>query len=216
MRCARCGNGLESGWRFCPGCGLQKGANPVDAFGRDLFSKMFKRLKMDKMFENNMQVIDLSPSFGREEPRKEGVQPRSRGFTVHIKSGTGMKPKVNVTAFGNVNKKALENHVSAELGSGRPEEAGRGISLPFSRRQTPKVTEEPNADVKRIGDKFTVDVDMPGVKSPEDVEIRELASSVEVKAVAGDKAYFKIITKPENLKLSGRAFRKGSLHLEFS
>lgn len=216
MGCARCGSGLEAEWRFCPRCGLEKGGNPVDAFGRDLFSKMFKRLKMDKMFENDMQVIDLSPSFRGAEPGKEGMRPRSRGFTVHIKSGTGMKPKVNVTAFGNVNREELENQVRKELGSGRPEERSRRISLPFSGRHAPKVTEEPNADVKRIGDKFTVDVDMPGVKSPEDVEIRELVSSVEIKAVAGDKAYFKIITKPENLRLSGRAFRGDTLHLEFS
>jgi hypothetical protein len=39
---------------------------------------------------------------------------------------------------------------------------------------------------------------------------------VEVRARAGDKAYFKIITKPEQFSVTSRKFGSGKLHLEFS
>ncbi|UCD02839.1 MAG: zinc-ribbon domain-containing protein [Candidatus Aenigmatarchaeota archaeon] len=214
MICERCGNDLEEGWRFCPRCGLQKGGSPLDAFGRDLFSKMFKR--MDKMFESDMQAIDLSPLF---RLRDTGDKPVKRGLTIHVKRGTGMKPKVDIETFGNVSREMVEKEVQNRFGiPGKdPEERKEKRRIPIiSRMSGPKVTEEPKADVRRTDSGFAVDVQIPEVKDEHDIEVRELGSSVEIKAVAGDKAYFKIITKPENLKLSGKSFRHGTLHLELS
>jgi hypothetical protein len=39
---------------------------------------------------------------------------------------------------------------------------------------------------------------------------------VEVKAIARDRAYFKILTKPAQFMLSQKSFKDGTLHLEFS
>ncbi len=219
MQCPRCGNELNDDWKFCPACGLERGGNQADAFGRDLFSKLFKKMNMDKMFENDIQAIDLSPFFKKVGPRKAGMRPKGNGFTIRIKSGTGMRPKVNIQTLGDVNRETVEKVVQSRFGiRGKPGEMNeeRRKSHPAMERAMPKVTEEPKADVKRIGGKFTVDVEMPEVKNPDEVEIRELASSVEVKAVTGDKAYFKILTKPHNVRLSGKSFRDGILHLEFS
>jgi len=69
--------------------------------------------------------------------------------------------------------------------------------------------------VKRIGDRIIVDIKLPEVKSEENIDVKELSSSVEVKAAAGEKAYFKIITKPENFRLTQKSFSNGTLHLEF-
>ncbi len=219
MKCPRCGSEVKDEWRFCPRCGSRKGGDALDDFGRDLFSQVFGRMKgsfrefdnMDRMFEKDIQAIDLSP-FLRPPGEGPKASPRSRGFTVRIRRGTGMKPKVDVQTFGGVSREAVEK----KFGMGQPEEKRR-IPLPSIRRAgAPKVTEEPKADVRRIGDRVSVDIEIPQVRKPEDVEVRELPSSVEVKAIAGDKAYFKILTKPENLRLREKSFNNGTLHLEFS
>jgi len=80
----------------------------------------------------------------------------------------------------------------------------------------PKVCEEPKTSVRRIDSKVFVDMEIPGVKDEQDIEINELESSVEVRAMAGDKAYFKILTLPSQFSLSKKEFSKGKLHLEFA
>jgi hypothetical protein len=240
MRCRRCGFGLKDGWGFCPKCGARRNGDPMDALGRDLFSQMFGKMRksfeefdsMDRMFEKDFEALDLSPLFRRMRPERRGpsderaeshVRPVKRGFTVKIKSGTGMEPKVSVETFGNVDREKLEKEIKDKFGvpvkaEARP--AGRrkgGFRLPgLDQKGPPKVTEEPSHDAKRFGDRVVFDIRLPGVKSQAEIEIRDLESSVEVKALAGDKAYFKILTKPANYSLSGRRFENGVLHLEFS
>jgi HSP20 family molecular chaperone IbpA len=80
----------------------------------------------------------------------------------------------------------------------------------------PELTEEPKASIRRLESKVVVDIEMPGVESDENVDVKELENSVEVKAIAGDRAYFKILTKPSSFSLSEKKFEKGRLHLEFA
>lgn len=220
MKCVRCDSELEGGWRFCPACGLEKGGSRADAFGRDLFSKLFKKMNIDKMFERDIQAIDLSPLFRSANSGNAGMQPKGRGFTIRIKSGTGMQPRVDVKTFGDIDRRMVEKEVQSEFGLPRkttePQKEKKTFFPSLRKGKTPKITEEPKVDIKRLGNRFTVDIEMPGVKNREDIDVRELGSSVEVKAIAGDKAYFKILTKPENVRLSGKSFKDGYLHLEFS
>jgi HSP20 family molecular chaperone IbpA len=245
MRCRRCGFELDGKWGFCPRCGTRKGGDMFDSFGRDLFSQIFSQMRnsfrdmegFERMFERDIEALDLSPWFRRRPDKERVLKPlQKKGFTVHITTGTGMRPKVNVKTYGDVNKEKIEREVYDKLGvqkipqtqkAPHPEkvedkseqhgERRSRFSLPsITRKSVPKCTEEPKADVKRIGDKVTVDICMPDVKSTDNIEIKELESSVEVKAVTGDKAYFKILTKPAQFGLSEKSFKDGTLHLEFS
>ena len=54
---------------------------------------------------------------------------------------------------------------------------------------------------------------MPGVKSIKDISIAKLETSIEVKAVAKNKAYLKII--PIKLLIINYEFSKDNLILEF-
>lgn len=240
MRCRRCGFELDGGWSFCPKCGARKG-DMMDSFGRDIFSQLFSQMKdsfkdmdnLERMFDKDLEALDLSPWFRREQPREKRVKPiRGKGFSVHITRGTGMEPKVDIKTYGDVNRERIERELHDKFGVEKKERpvpvkapAGRRFPFPGLKKTgpgssawkpLPKSTEEPKADIRRVGNKVTVDIEMPGVRSGDDVEVKELESSVEVKAMTGDKAYFKILTKPAQFGLTGKSLKDGVLHLEFS
>ena len=52
---------------------------------------------------------------------------------------------------------------------------------------------EPATNVRRLADRVIYEVEMPGVKSVSDISIKKLENSIELKAIARNKAYFKII-----------------------
>lgn len=211
MKCGSCGSGMDKGWRFCPKCGTVGSGDMFD-FG-PLFSRVFK--EMEEMMlgfgdkESDFEAVDISPSFRDSKTKKSG-------FTVRIHSGAGMKPNVEVKTFGDVDKDIVREQVK-KLGYDIP--FGSGDSpVPKAGRKgpAPKTTEEPATDVRRLDGRVVVDMDVPGVRKEDDIEIAELESSVEVKAFAGDKAYFKILTIPEQFSLKERRFSRGRLHLEFA
>jgi len=56
------------------------------------------------------------------------------------------------------------------------------------------------------------EIKMPGVKSPEDISIIQLENSIEIKALANKKVFYKII--PINLPIRNYNLSKGILTLE--
>lgn len=159
--------------------------------------------RTDEDFARDIEAVDLTPFF----KKKHGS-----GFTVKIVSGSGMEPKVEVNTFGDVNKNELEKQVEKQLGvqHKEPQQPKRRL---FSRTKT---TEEPRAEVRNLGDRVVVELEVPGVKDEKDIDIVEHEASVEVRAVAGKKAYFKILTKPEESSLQKKHLEKDKLVLEFA
>ncbi len=216
MDCENCGEKMERGWGFCPKCGF-KLSRFLGPFG-DIFSKVRKEMEgMNRLFEKDIEAMDISPFF---KPRGKVIRinaPMGSGFSIKIVQSTGREPQVSVKTFGNVRKEDLERQIQQQLGV-KPavrQEAPAEVKAEGSKIKIPAITEEPKTHIKRSDGRVLVDIEMPGVKSERDIEIREFESSVEVKAVAGEKAYFKILSKPGNVSLSEKGFEKGILHLEF-
>ncbi|MBN2042328.1 MAG: zinc ribbon domain-containing protein [Candidatus Aenigmarchaeota archaeon] len=205
MKCGNCGNHTEDGWEFCPKCGAR-------LRGEEIFSDVFERVEKEmdqfsKMFDKDFEVFDLSPFFRKT--------PRGNGFSIKITQSNKNKPKVSVKTFGNVDRKEIEHEVE-RMGLNPGKEKGGG-QAPVRKEfdMGTRVTEEPETDVKRMGDKITVEMKLPGVRDAKDIRINSLENSIEVKAIAGNKAYFKILTKPSDFSIIGKEFGKGVLHLEF-
>jgi hypothetical protein len=215
MRCEKCGSEVSEGWSFCPRCGSKIGK----ARERDMFSDVFERMEhemkeMSRAFDSNFEVLDLSPFFRR--------QARGSGFTVNItRSGDG-KPKVDIRTFGDVNRKEVENEVS-RLGfrdriskALKPGEGAREAKPVSSRLGNAKTTEDPETSVRNIGGRIITEVKLPDVKRAEDIEVKQLDNSIEVRAIAGDKAYFKILTKPPQTRVVRQEFSGGVLTIEIN
>lgn len=78
-----------------------------------------------------------------------------------------------------------------------------------------RITEEPKTNITQLPGKVLVEIELPGVKNEDDIEIKELDESTEVKALAKDKVFFKIITLPDGLSLAAEEFNNGKLKLSF-
>jgi HSP20 family molecular chaperone IbpA len=196
----------------------------------------FEVIDLSPMFKDMKEI-------GQKKLKAMG-KPGASGFSIRISRTNENNPKVDVKTYGNVDNEKIQKQVNEQLkrmgmeqyvrpASYRPPaeqqegpeeqegpKQGQGDKeLPDSRRKgfpTPRYTEEPRTTVKRVNSRVFVDIEIPGVKSLRDVNIMELRNSIEVRAIAGTKAYFKILTIPEQFKLDKREFYKGMLHMEFA
>ena len=185
-------------------------------FFDEIFSRMRKELaEMNKLLEKDIEAFDISPWFKDMDKRKIVLaNPKGSGFSIKIVQSGGKEPEVSVKTFGDVDREKLQKEVNG-LGLGHD---GKPVQQKEPKLQIKESmrTEEPKTVVSRSSSKVMVSMEMPGVKSDKDIEVSELESSVEVKALAGDKAFFKILTKPPQFRLTKKSLQKGMLNLEFS
>jgi hypothetical protein len=200
-KCEKCGKGLKKDWKVCPYCGEEiqsrrQYTRPFDIF--ENIEKEFERI--DRIF---------GPRFFKF-PRIDVRSPfRGGGISITIRSGTGMKPHIEVKTSGDYRK--LEPEIKRRLGVRKGVEE---VKEKKPVRKPPRITEEPETTIKRAGNVETIKIKLPDVKSPEDIEIKKLEQSLEVKAFVGDKAYFKLIPIKPHARVLGRSFKDGILKIE--
>lgn len=232
MDCLRCGIKIEKGWNYCPKCGYRPGIGIFGQAFEEIFPKFMKQMnQMNKQLEKEFEAFDLSPFFRTKPMELKPGKPVRKGFSIRIFQRNRQRPKVFVRTFGDVNRERLQKEIQEQLGqrvTARPEKQGTRILFPSLRKpkepepdykiklKMPGATKEPKTEIRRLESKVVVDIDLPGVESMAMVDIKELENSVEVKAVSDGKAYFKILTKPAQFKLTSKSFKKGKLHLEFA
>ena len=71
---------------------------------------------------------------------------------------------------------------------------------------------EPETNIRRLSNKVVYEIKLPGVKSVKDVSIIQLENSIEIKALADKKVFYKII--PINLPINNYNLSSGILTLE--
>lgn len=120
------------------------------------------------------------------------------GFSIHITSGTGRKPEIRVREFGSKGRR-----ISIE----EPEQEQKVV------RPVPQKVSEPEGRTQQIGQHLLLKVTLPGVKE-EDVDVRKLEQSVEIKAYKNDEAYFKQFTVPESAQIISKRMEGNELIVE--
>ncbi|MDI6826561.1 MAG: hypothetical protein QMD36_05275 [Candidatus Aenigmarchaeota archaeon] len=197
-KCRRCGKGLKNDWIVCPYCGEGvREKKPYDMF--EDIEREFERI--DKVFGPRFLKF---PRIDIESPFKSG------GISITIRSGR-MKPQVDVKTTGEYKK--LEPEIKRRLGVEEEVEEVKE-EKPEKKVRIPKMTEEPETKIERVGNRETINIKLSDVKNPEDIEIRKLEQSLEIKAFAGDKAYFKLIPIRPNAQISDKSFKNGNLKIE--
>ncbi len=203
-RCPKCKRFVEKGWNYCPYCGfdLKERYFFTPSFF-DIFDEIEREFeRIDKMRELFTKRIFEFPEL--EESEEFEFKPRFGGISITIRSGTGMKPKIEVKTFGDYKK--LEPEIKRKFGV-------KEVEIERE-REMPEITEEPEAEIRRIGDKFLIEVKLPDIKDERDIDIKKLEQSVEIRAFGKDKAYFKLIPIQKGLRILKKEFKDGILKIE--
>ncbi len=204
-KCKRCGEKVNFKHKFCSSCGtpLKKvnsenwgmlGKNDFeeqDPFSNSLLDG-FTGNMFNKMLGSAMKMLEKEM---KKEISRENIQ-----------------PKTNVRLMINGKEINLSN---VQTGSKNIEKKEKLLD-DFSKESLKKFSQlpkkEPKTNVKRLSNTVVYEINIPGVKSLKDLSIVKLENSIEIKAVAKDKAYFKLL--PINLPIIDYELEKGKLILE--
>ena len=182
-RCKNCDSKIDKTWIFCANCG-----NALkEVKGKDIFQEVDKEFRqIDKILEMKVPKFMLRPPL------------KAKGVSIIITADNVSPPKINVQTYGD------QRHIHHQHEHRRHEEKAVRI---------PKTTEEPETKIQRSQNKQIITLNLPDVKNLEDIEIKQLQQSVEIRAFAGDKAYFKLIPIPSNASVNNE-FKDGVLKIE--
>ena len=221
-RCQNCRERISEKYKFCPYCSAQlKGNEDFGMLGRDDFMSSDNEIKfprgLNMIFNSLLKNLDnqfkeLDRGAGEDAMETERFQRRPKinkgGISISISTSGDRPPEIKVRSFGHPKFKQQERQIKKKVmeipQKKLPQRSLKKIS------KLPK--EEPLTNIRRLGDKVVYEIYIPGVKSIKDVSIVKLENSIEIKAIAKDKAYIKLI--PINLPISNYNLSKGKLVLE--
>jgi len=195
-KCIKCDKRVSRKYEFCPHCGVnldsgeyQKGEGDYGFLGRGDFGVKLpmglNALMKPLMKELTKQMRVLDEEFKREQDgvkKNPGNSPRPNmgNFSIHI-GVPGAKP----IRMGSSNSSQL---VQQNSPSGLPKIDSKKLekTKDFPRK-------EPKTSIRRLSDKVTYNVELPGVDSLSDVNMVRLEDSLEIKAIAKDCLFFKVL-----------------------
>ncbi len=204
-RCPNCEEKIKSNYDYCPTCGYNLGNskrsngllgknNLIDKEMPSIMNKISGGI-LNKMLGGTMKMLEkeMQKSFqeNQNQPNtKIRLMVNGKEITPIINSTQPRKQKENIPT------KTLPINFSAE-------------SLKKFKKLNKK---EPKTQVRRIGDKLTYELDVPGVESIKDISIIKIEKGIEVKAIAKNKAYEKTISI--DLPLLKYILSEGKISLE--
>ncbi len=184
--CKRCGEKMSKKYSYCPYCGNstlsnnedwgmlgKKDSDPFDELPKDMFGGISGKM-LNKMLSGAMKMLEkeMQKSMTQDSFTKTNVELYVNGKKINPENIKVIKKPIQETK-----KKTIQNDFSKE--------ALKNFS------NLPK--EEPSTNVRRLSNKVIYEINIPGVKSVKDISIVKLENSIEIKAVAKDKAYAKVI-----------------------
>ena len=213
-RCPGCKQGISKKFSYCPFCGFdfressREEAEENDAL-LDQVESMFKFPNFNSLLrEIDKQVREFDKSLGKENQRiykkPSSILP-AKGISISISTSSGREPVIRVQSFGM--PQPAEKIMKQEKPFIKPADtSGREDKL----AKLPK--KEPKTSVRRLTDRVVYEINLPGIKSMDDIAIKKLENSIEIKAFTRDAAYFKLI--PIALQILRYYIEGSTLYLE--
>jgi len=208
--CNSCKKKMSSNHNFCPYCGNSSSgktkkedygmlgeddyANEFEQFSNSLFGAPGGKM-IGKMFESAVKMLEKEMKKEMKKTTSKQQVPKTN-FQIFING-----EKVNLKEHSHPQKIIREKNIVYK-------ELPRGNLKKFS--SLPK--KEPKTSVRRFSDKVVYEVLIPGVRSLKDISIINLENNIEIKAIAKNKAYEKLI--PITFPITNYEFSKGKLVLE--
>lgn len=229
--CGRCNKKVESKYSFCPHCGnpiakkkedygmlginddiprIENGFESLfDGLGSGIFNKMISGTI--KMIEKELEK-ELKNQKNPENPFSSDLNKPTRTNFEIIINGKKINP-ANIKFSQRISPNALiPNQISPKKEHRQRKTTNTSMSPESIKKMSKLPKEEPTTNIRRLSNKVIYEIDIPGVKSTNDISIIKLENSIEVKALAKDKAYSKLI--PIDLPILNYELSKGKLTLE--
>ena len=211
-KCDNCGEKVDNNYNYCPYCrvslkdsleeddyGLLGKNDTIDIEERDeirmpaglnaLFNTLLKNL--------NQQMKDIE----QDKKAKPKNVKKNKGISISISSFGDRPPEIKVSSFGNpVPKPEEKKEKKVKLPAS---ESGKFTGLP---------KKEPETNIRRLSSKVVYEIKLPGVKTEQDISIIQLENSIEIKALAGKRVFYKVI--PISLPINNYDLSQGILTLE--
>jgi hypothetical protein len=212
--CSKCGKKINDKYDFCPYCGnvIENSEEDFGMLGKNDSVKEENEVKLPFGFNTIFNTLMNSLSKEMNELNKTGaVQDKNKtgiaknGISINISSAGNAPPNISVSYLGDgkTNNQKNKKVKEAESRLFSDKKTKEFLNLP---------KEEPKTDLRRLSKKVVYEIELIGVASIEDVSVTKLENSIEIRAIAKDKAYFKII--PINLPLVDYEFSDEKLVLE--
>lgn len=159
-------------------------------------TEISKRIGMFDILKKQMDI--LRNVLTKEDYESQRTQTVRNAITIRINSG----------GFGNPHIQIIPKPVAV---SSEPYRERKQLE-----RKLPEKVIEPEVQVKRLAKEMIFTIPLPDVKSETDIDLILLEDSIEIRALAKDKGYFKILTVPKNYRLIEKSLDSGNLNLKFS
>ncbi len=207
--CEKCRRKISDKYEFCPYCG--------NSLNENFKNEDWGMLGKNDFFDEQKQSVN--PFFGG------GVLGKMLGSAIKMfekelrreMQASNLQPKTNFELIINGKRVDPKNiRVSRQMIKKPTRKQPIKLLQNFSQEQLKRISKlskkEPSTNIRRFSDKVIYEIDVPGVKEIKDISIIKLENSIEIKAIAKDKYYFKSI--PINLPLIDYNLSEGKLVLE--
>ncbi|MCK4647566.1 zinc-ribbon domain-containing protein [Candidatus Pacearchaeota archaeon] len=204
--CQKCGKKISEKYRFCPHCGSTDNNFEEEGWGMlgkdDVITSNNFQLPsgFNMIFNSLMKNLNKQLNGMYNEPVKNSnMGIKKDGISISISTMGNNPAKIKVNSFDNQKKQ-----IKKIPGQFSKESSKRFAELP---------KKEPKTNIRRLSNKVVYEIEIPDVKSLKDISIIKLESSIEIKAIGENKAYFKRI--PINFPIINYIFSGEKLILEF-
>lgn len=200
--CKNCREKVSSKYKFCPSCGMEIENYREEDWGmlgrEDLMGEEEFMSPFFTGFGGKMLNSMLGNAFKMLEKEMKNMEKSSNSnFRLMING-----KEIN---FGQLEQKKPKKEMIRKV-----------QKREFGKEQLKKISElpkkEPKTNLKRFGDKIVYEIEMPEVKSLNDVLINNLENSIEIKAIGKSFIYSKTI--PINMPITSQELSNGKLILE--
>ena len=195
-KCKKCERKLKRSFDFCPHCGSpQKDPKSYGMLGKDdeLTERIPENLMgnglLNNMIGSAMKMIEREMAKTMQE-QKPFVNEESEEINPDFKlfiNGKRINPE-NIKVRRVKPRQKLQKQVRAQA-----PQIKKMFTLEQKEIFSKMEKETPQTNLRRLSDSIIYEIDMPGVKKITDVSIVKADKTIEVKALAENKAYFKIL-----------------------
>jgi len=204
--CSKCGSKINPKENFCPNCGNRIQENSKEDWGM--------LGKDDNVSEQNFVSNSIFGGIGGKvisQMLGSAMKMLEKEMNQEIKNQT-IQPIANMKLMINGREINLNKVKAPEK---KPIKKIKEIDLPKNnlKKFSNLEKQEPLTNIRRLSDKVIYEIEMPEVESIKDISIAKLENNLEVKAVAKNNSYFKLI--PIKLPITNYKFLDGLLILEF-